>query len=68
MRRIGYARVSTIGQTLDMQIQTLNSFECHKVFREKASGADVERVELRRLIKNLCHGDTVVIPPFLVGH
>ncbi|BAI01151.1 DNA resolvase (plasmid) [Acetobacter pasteurianus IFO 3283-22] len=51
-----------------MQIQTLNSFECHKVFREKASGADVERVELRRLIKNLCHGDTVVIPPFLVGH
>ncbi|ATI13635.1 transposon gamma-delta resolvase [Acetobacter malorum] len=61
MRRIGYARVSTIGQTLDMQIQTLNSFECHKVFREKASGADVERVELRRLIKNLCHGDTVIV-------
>ncbi|GBQ20353.1 DNA resolvase [Acetobacter estunensis NRIC 0472] len=61
MSRIGYARVSTIGQALDMQIQTLNGCECHKVFREKASGADVERVQLRRLIKNLSYGDTVVV-------
>lgn len=30
-----------------MQIQTLNNFECHKVFREKASGADVERDLIR---------------------
>ncbi|WP_336947138.1 recombinase family protein [Asaia sp. BMEF1] len=61
MRKIGYARVSTIGQTLDMQIQTLRHFECDRIFKEKASGADSERLQLRRLIGNLSEGDTVVV-------
>lgn len=61
MSKIGYARVSTVGQTLDMQIQTLKSCSCDKIFREKASGADSERMQLRRLIKSLCEGDTVIV-------
>lgn len=61
MRKIGYARVSTVGQTLDMQLQTLRVFGCEKIFREKASGADAERVQLRRLIRSLSEGDTVVV-------
>ncbi|NLI25940.1 MAG: recombinase family protein [Acetobacter sp.] len=60
-RKIGYARVSTIGQTLDVQIRTLKEFGCEKIFREKASGADAERVQLKRLIRSLAEGDMVVV-------
>lgn len=59
--KIGYARVSTIGQTLDMQLQSLKDYGCTKIFREKASGADSERVQLQRLIKSLSKGETVVV-------
>ncbi|MCH4091218.1 recombinase family protein [Acetobacter sp.] len=60
-RKTGYARVSTVGQTLDMQLRTLKAFGCEKIFREKASGADAERIQLRRLLKSLSNGDTVVV-------
>ncbi|MEE8663028.1 MAG: recombinase family protein [Acetobacter sp.] len=60
-RKIGYARVSTIGQTLDAQIRTLKEFGCEKIFREKASGANAERVQLRRLVSGLADGDMVVV-------
>lgn len=59
--RVGYARVSTIGQTLDMQVQTLRSCGCNKIFKEKASGADSERSELKRLIRSISEGDTVIV-------
>lgn len=59
--RVGYARVSTVGQTLDMQLQTLRSCGCSKIFREKASGADSKRNELKRLIRSISKGDTVVV-------
>lgn len=61
MRKIGYARVSTVGQTLDMQLQTLTEFGCEKIFQEKASGADTKRIQLRKLIRTLCTGDTVIV-------
>jgi Resolvase, N terminal domain len=38
-RRLGYARVSTYGQTLDAQLEQLRADGCAKVYREKASGA-----------------------------
>ncbi|MCQ9154126.1 recombinase family protein [Acidomonas methanolica] len=60
-RKIGYARVSTIGQTLDMQIQTLRTYGCDPIFQEKASGADAERVQLRRLLRSLAEGDVVIV-------
>ncbi len=50
-RRLGYARVSTYGQTLDAQLEQLRAEGCGKVYREKASGARADRRELLRLLK-----------------
>jgi len=47
-RRLGYARVSTYGQTLDAQLELLKADECAKIYREKASGARADRHELLR--------------------
>lgn len=60
-RKVGYARVSTVGQTLDVQLQSLQNYGCTKIFREKASGADSERIQLQRLLRNLSDGETVVV-------
>lgn len=60
-RRIGYARVSTFGQTLDAQLEQLASTGCSEIFREKASGARSERRELQRLLRGLRQGDEVVV-------
>ncbi|MGF1278000.1 recombinase family protein [Acetobacter pasteurianus] len=60
-RKVGYARVSTVGQTLDVQLQSLQNYGCAKIFREKASGADSERIQLQRLLRNLSDGETVVV-------
>lgn len=60
-RRVGYARVSTTGQTLDTQLGQLRAAGCHQVCREKASGARADRCELQRMLKALAHGDQVVV-------
>lgn len=60
-RKIGYARVSTIGQTLDVQLQALQDYGCTKIFREKAGGADAERIQLQKLLKGLSKGEIVVV-------
>ena len=60
-RRIGYARVSTYGQTLDAQIDQLGADGCGTIFRETASGARADRRELLRLLKGLAAGDVVVV-------
>ncbi len=52
IRRIGYARVSTYGQTLDAQLEQLPADGCSKVYREKASGAQADRRELQRMLKS----------------
>lgn len=59
--KVGYARVSTVGQTLDVQLQSLQNYGCTKIFREKASGTDSERIQLQRLLRNLSDGETVVV-------
>ena len=38
-RRLGYARVSTYGQTLDAQLEQLRAEGCTKIYREKVTGA-----------------------------
>lgn len=60
-RKIGYARVSTIGQTLEHQVKTLKEYGCHRIYCEKASGADTNRLELRKLIENLREGQSIVV-------
>ena len=60
-RIIGYARVSTYGQTLDAQLEQLKAAGCVKVYREKATGAQVERRELQRMLKATIPGDVVTV-------
>ena len=57
----GYARVSTDGQTLDAQLQALKVAGCEKVFKEKESGVKTDREQLRKLLKAIDDGDTVIV-------
>lgn len=59
MTTIGYARVSSIGQDLTVQLEKLSG--CDKIFKEKRSGVDAGRPELRRCLEYLREGDTLVV-------
>lgn len=59
--RVGYARVSTDDQNLDMQLDALRDAGCERVFQEHASGKNTERPELQRMLDVLREGDTVVV-------
>lgn len=61
MARVGYARVSSIGQSLDVQMDKLNSYGCDVIFKEKRSGTTADRPELKQCRKYLRKGDTLVI-------
>lgn len=61
MNLYGYARVSTNGQTLDVQIEQLEAAGCVRVFCEKASGAKRNRAALKKLVKVLRPGDMMVV-------
>jgi DNA invertase Pin-like site-specific DNA recombinase len=58
---IGYARVSTGEQTLDLQIDALRKAECGKLFTETASGAKADRPVLANVLTYLRAGDTLVV-------
>jgi DNA invertase Pin-like site-specific DNA recombinase len=58
---IGYARVSTLDQNLDLQMQVLRKAGCEKIFRQRVSGGDRERREYQRMLNQLRHGDTVIV-------
>ncbi len=60
-RCLGYARVSTYGQTLDAQLVELRREGCARIYREKASGAQPTRRELLRLLKAIAPGDAVMV-------
>lgn len=59
--KIGYARVSTENQTLDLQIDALNQVGCERIYQEHASGKNTERAELTQCLKTLRRGDTLVV-------
>jgi len=61
IRRLGYARVSTYGQTLDAQLDQLRVEGCAKIYREKASGAQADRRQLQRMLKAVAAGDVVTV-------
>ena len=58
---VGYARVSTDGQTLDAQQAALREAGCAKVFAEKVSGAKTDRAQLAKALAALAPGDTLVV-------
>jgi DNA invertase Pin-like site-specific DNA recombinase len=58
---IGYARVSTEDQNLDIQLQVLKQAGCKKLFQEKLSGSTRNRPELQRLLDQLREGDTITV-------
>ena len=60
-RRLGYARVSTYGQTLGAQLDQLRGAGCTKIFREKVTGARADRRQLLRMLKALSPGDVVTV-------
>ena len=58
---VGYARVSTQGQTLESQLEELGKADCSKIYSEKISGAKCDRPELQRLLKALEPGSVMVV-------
>jgi DNA invertase Pin-like site-specific DNA recombinase len=62
-RRLGYARVSTYGQTLESQLGQLRAAGCssRNIYREKVTGAHNDRRELLNMLKALAPGDVVTV-------
>ena len=60
--KVGYARVSSVGQSLDTQIDKLTAFGCEKVFQEKRSGASRQKRDAVNAALEFCReGDVLVI-------
>jgi len=58
---IGYARVSTTDQALDLQTDALKQVSCNKIFTDIASGAKADRPGLTEALGYLREGDTLVV-------
>jgi len=61
LMKIGYARVSTADQSLDLQLDALKEFGCEEIFQEKVSGAKDDRSELANALRTVRRGDTFVV-------
>jgi DNA invertase Pin-like site-specific DNA recombinase len=59
--RIGYARVSSVGQNLDAQMDALQNAGCGKIFTDKLSGSRMDRPGWDRMMDYLRPGDTLVV-------
>lgn len=57
----GYARVSTLPQSLDQQLDALNEFGVSRVFTDKMSGAKADRPGLNACLDYLRAGDVLVV-------
>jgi len=59
--KIGYARVSSTGQSLDLQMKALENAGCEKIFSEKVSGAKGDRKEFTSMMEFARDGDRIVV-------
>jgi len=59
--KYGYARVSTINQDLESQLQALENESCDKIYSEKFTGTKTERPVFTELLEMLKEGDTLVV-------
>ena len=58
---VGYARVSTLDQNPQLQIDALKQAGCDRLYVEKASGAHHDRPELKAALAYMRPGDTLVV-------
>lgn len=61
MHRIGYARVSSTGQSLEVQLGKLGQANCDRIYQEKRSGRTADRPEFQACMNYLREGDTLII-------
>ena len=59
--KIGYARVSTMDQNLEAQVEVLQKEGCDQIFQEKCSGSSRDREELKKALALLRKGDILVV-------
>ena len=59
--KIGYARVSTLEQNLDLQRDALQKAGCGRLFEDKASGSSSQREGLAKALESLREADTLVV-------
>lgn len=58
---IGYARISTTNQNLDLQIDALKKAGCEKIYQDQISGSAINRPALDELIQDIRKDDVLVI-------
>lgn len=61
MAKYGYARVSTVAQDLESQIQLLESEGCTQIYKEKFTGTKTDRPVFNEVMALLTEGDTLVV-------
>lgn len=59
--RIGYARVSSVGQNLDSQTDALHQAGCGRIFSEKMTGTRMDRPAWDQVLEYVRPGDTIVV-------
>jgi len=59
--KYGYARVSTVSQELEVQLQALKKEGCEKIYSEKFTGTKTDRPQFKELLSLLEEGDTLVV-------
>jgi DNA invertase Pin-like site-specific DNA recombinase len=59
--RIGYTRVSSVGQNIDSQTDALQQVGCIKIFSDKLTGSRMERPGWEQLLEYIRPGDTLVV-------
>ena len=65
--KIGYARVSTLEQNFNLQVDALKKAGSEKIYKEIISGAKAERPVLNELLKNVRPGDSDLVILLLSG-
>ena len=61
MTKVGYGRVSSIGQSLDVQKSKLEAFGCDKIFLDRHTGTTADRPKLKEIRNYVRQGDSLVI-------
>jgi len=61
MSNIGYARVSSVGQSLDVQLDKLNDIGCDTIFKETHTGTTDQRPQFQEMMRYVRKGDTLYV-------